>query len=356
MRRFRTFPSSRAGLATLMWSLILAGALCGDANADKYAGAFMEDGGGARALALGGAFTAVADDPSAAFWNPAGLSLATERSLLLMHAERFGGLVDRDYVSYAQPVGWALFGGEDSGFGVSLIRLGVDDIPFTSHLEDALDVNDDGIVDDDELLGLFELRDQIEWVSDSEYGLFVSYAERLGSWRLGGSVKLISQNVGEYSSFGIGMDLGLLRQGIWGNLDVGLKLQDITTTYLAWDKGEDDIISPAVVPGLAYRIDLPQWDATVLIATSFETRFENRGELTDQYVSGSVSTNMHSGMEVGVGGAVFVRGGFDSGWGTEDVTAGAGFKLSRLVVDYAYAGDTLGIEESTHRVSLTVGF
>ncbi len=355
MRRFRTDHPGRY-MTKAMAALLLIIALCGTAAADKYAGAFMDDGGGARALALGGAFTAVSDDPSAAYWNPAGLSLTTERSLLLMHAERFGGLVDRDYVSYVQPVGWSLFGGEESGFGISLIRLGVDDIPLTSHLEDALDVNGDGEVDDDELLGLFEYRDDIEWVSDSEYGLFVSYAELMGSWRLGGSLKLISQNVGIYSSFGIGMDIGLLRQGIWRNLDVGLKLQDITTTYLSWDTGKHEIIAPAVIPGLAYRVDLPQWDATVLIATSFETRFENRGNLADQYASGSMSTNMHSGMEVGVGGKVFVRGGFDSGWGSEDVTAGAGFMLSRLVVDYAYAGDTLGIQESTHRVSLTVGF
>jgi hypothetical protein len=227
---------------------------------------------------------------------------------------------------------------------------------LTSHLEDALDVNNDGVVDDDELLGLFERRDQIKWVSDSEYALFVSYAERLGEWRLGGSLKLVSQNVGEYSSFGIGMDVGLLRQGIWRNLDVGLKLQDITTTYLSWDTGRDEIIAPAIIPGLAYRVPLPQWDATVLIATSFETRFENRGDLADQYASGSMSMNMHSGLEVGVADKVFVRGGYDSGWKSKDFTAGAGFKLSRLLVDYAYAGDTLGISESTHRISLTVGF
>jgi hypothetical protein len=355
MRRFWKDRFGRAWMVALTCALLTT-VLGGDAAADKYAGAFMEDGGGARALALGGAFTAVADDPSAAFWNPAGLSFATERSVMLMHSERFGGLIDRDYASYMQPVNWSLLGGEESAFGLSLIRLGVDDIPFTSHLEDALDVNNDGTVDDDELLGLFEYRDQIEWVSDSEYALFVSYAEKLGEWRLGGSLKLVSQNVGEYSSFGIGMDVGLMRRGIWRNLDVGLKIQDVTTTYLSWDTGRDEIIAPAVIPGLAYRVPVPQWDATVLIATSFETRFENRGDIADQYASGSMSTNMHTGLEVGVADKVFVRGGYDSGWDSADFTAGAGFRLSRLIVDYAYAGDTLDIQESTHRVSLTVGF
>ena len=55
--------------------------LCaGPAAATKYAGAFMENGGGARALGMGGAFTAVADDPSTTFWNPAGLGQADAAS------------------------------------------------------------------------------------------------------------------------------------------------------------------------------------------------------------------------------------------------------------------------------------
>ena len=73
--------------------------VCGDAKATKYAGAFMENGGGARALALGGAFTAVADDPSASFWNPAGLATFEDQEILVMHSERFGDLIDRDFVT-----------------------------------------------------------------------------------------------------------------------------------------------------------------------------------------------------------------------------------------------------------------
>lgn len=349
-----------SGVLTIMVAIM---ATAGPAAAAKYAGAFMDDGGGARALAMGSAFTAVADDPSAAFWNPAGLSLATERSLMLMHAERFGDLVDRDYASYVQPVSWSLLGGDEAGLGISLIRLGVDDIPFNDHLADRLDVNGDGTVDEDELLGtapgsttsLFELRDEFVYVSDAEYALFVSYGERKGEWRLGGSLKLIHQGVGDYSSFGIGMDLGLYRPAIWRSLDFGLKIQDATTTYLGWSNGTKESILPAVIPGFGYRIALPAWDATLRVATSFETRFENRGD-ADQYSSGSLSTNVHTGVEAGFSESVFVRGGFDSGWGSQDVTAGAGFRMSRLTVDYAYAGDTLGVDESTHRVSLTVGF
>jgi len=324
-------------------------------QATKYAGAFMENGGGARALAMGGAFTAVADDPSTTFWNPAGLARLDERSLLLMHAERFGDLIDRDFVSYTQPVEWTLFGGQSGGFGISVIRLGVDDIPFTDHLRDQLDTNGDGEVDNAELRGLLDLQDQIRFKSDQELALLLSYGEDLGSWRIGGSMKFIRQSVGDFSSLGIGADLGLLRPGIWRHLDFGVKFQDLTTTYLNWSTGRNETISPAVVPGLAWRQALPNWDMDLTVAGSLETRFDNRSD-ADQYSSGSVSANAHAGMEVGFSGKVYLRTGFDSGWGSGDLTAGAGFHLDPLTVDYAYAGDTLDIDEVTHRISVSFIF
>ena len=327
------------------------------AAAAKFAGAFMESGGGARAMALGGAFAAVADDPSATFWNPAGLSTATAPQLLLMHEERFGGLVDRDFAAYVQPVSWALLGGEEAGVGVSLIRLGVDDIPFTDHLRSQLDDNGDGVVDDEEVLGLFELQDQIRFKSDSELALLVSYGERRGAWRFGGSLKFIRQSVGDYSSTGIGLDAAALRPGIWRRLDFGIKLQDVTTTYLSWntEKGTNESIMPAVIPGLAWRQPLPSWNASLLLASSLEARAEDRGA-ADQFAWGDFGANLHLGMEIGFRERVFLRGGFDSGFGSEDLTAGAGFRLDRLTVDYAYAGDTLDIDEVTHRLSLGVRF
>ncbi len=326
-----------------------------DAKATKYAGAFMENGGGARALALGGAFTALADDPSATFWNPAGLATFEDNEILLMHSERFGDLVDRDFATYTQPVGWNLLGGDRSGIGISMIRLGVDDIPYTAHLEDQLDTNGDGEVDDTELLGLLDLRDEIRFVSDQEFAFFVSYGERLGKWQLGASLKVVHQSVGDNGSWGIGADLAALRPNLWKQLHFGVKLQDITTTYLSWDTGRNELITPAVVLGLAYDFLLPDWNMRLTLTSDLESRFDNR-RTADQYWVGSASANVHSGLEVGFSEKVFLRGGFDSGWDSAHLTAGAGFRIRPLTIDYAYAGDTLDIEEVTHRISLTVSW
>jgi hypothetical protein len=342
-------------------ALLLCGLVALPAGAAKYAGEFMVHGGGARALALGGAFAAVADDPSTVFWNPAGLTGIDRRQVLLMHAERFGDLIDRDFGAYVQPVGWSLLGGAEGGFGVSFIRLGLDDIPLTAHLSDQLDHDGDGHVSGAEMLGqtggpsLFDLQDQIRYASDQELAVFVSYGERRGDWSLGGSLKIVRQDIDEWSSFGIGFDFGVLRPRIWRNLDFGVKFQDLTTTYLSWSTGTDEVIAPAVIPGLAWRQPLPSWNADLLLAGSLETRFENRRD-SDQYWLGSTSANLHLGAELGFSGKVFLRGGLDSGWNSGNVTAGVGFVVAPLTVDYAYAGDTLDIDELTHRVSITAAF
>lgn len=339
----------------LMIGLSMLMVFSAPAQATKYAGAFMENGGGARALGMGGAFTAVADDPSATFWNPAGLAALTDKEILLMHSERFGDLIDRDFVSYTQPVSWNILGGTNSGIGLSVIRLGVDDIPFTEHLTEQLDTNGDGTVDDNEIIGLLDLQDDIIYKSDQELALMLSYGETVGSWQIGASIKFVRQSIGKYSSMGVGADLGLLRPKVWRNLDFGIKFQDLTTTYLSWSTGRNELITPAIVPGLAWRQPLSDWNMDLTLAGSLETRFDNRGE-ADQFHSGSYSSNAHLGVELGFSRKVFLRGGYDSGFSAGNLTAGVGFRINRLTVDYAYAGDSLDIDEVTHRISLSYRF
>ena len=110
-----------------------------------------------------------------------------------------------------------------------------------------------------------------------------------------------------------------------------------------------------MVPGLAYNFLLPDWKMRVTVAGSMETRFENRRD-ADQYWTGKISANAHAGLEVGFNEKVFLRTGFDSGWDAEHLTAGAGFRILPLMVDYAYAGDALNIDEVTHRISLSLRF
>src|SRR5438046_9685026 len=67
------------------------------AGATKYAGEFMKIPVGARAVGMGGAFVAVADDATSPFWNPAGMVYLPYKEAFLQHAEQFGSLVNHHF-------------------------------------------------------------------------------------------------------------------------------------------------------------------------------------------------------------------------------------------------------------------
>lgn len=88
------------------------------AKDDGLEGGFLSWGAGARALALGKAFTAVADDASAAYWNPAGLTQLDRGEATALHAIMWEGAT-YDFVSVAFP---SL---TDGSFGMTVTMLGV---------------------------------------------------------------------------------------------------------------------------------------------------------------------------------------------------------------------------------------
>ena len=112
----------------------------GKASANRIGGdayPFLKIGVGARALGMGGAFVAVADDGTAAYWNPAGLGSLGKREVSFMHTSVSGNkFTDAgDFESghnllsfvYPNPVGWKI-----GTVGLTWINLGVDKIPETS--------------------------------------------------------------------------------------------------------------------------------------------------------------------------------------------------------------------------------
>lgn len=64
---------------------------------------FLKLGIGARALGMGEAFSAVADDASAVYWNPAGLAQLGRQEAVLMHAEHVEE-IHLEFLGYAFPL------------------------------------------------------------------------------------------------------------------------------------------------------------------------------------------------------------------------------------------------------------
>src|SRR5439155_12033475 len=59
----------------------------GDQRVGTSSGSFLRIGVGARATGIGESFVAVANDPSAIYWNPAGLASLQRSELLLSHVD-----------------------------------------------------------------------------------------------------------------------------------------------------------------------------------------------------------------------------------------------------------------------------
>ncbi len=327
-------------------------------GASKYAGEFMALGGGARAMAMGGAFIAVADDATAAFWNPAGIadfgslvSSPASWQAVLMHSERFGDLIDYNFFSVAFPIRQ-----NESGWALSIIHMGVDDIRVIP-LSDGMIGNSDGDdvfePDQGEYLN-FDYRD-FPMESANDVAVLLSYAQRMSVGSAGANIKIIrNDQVAGVSSFGIGMDLGFLYRGLWRDLAIGAKLQDATGTYIGWSTGEKEFIYPALKVGIAYPFEFPSLSSKLILALDSDFRFENR-RTGAQFWIGRTSCDFHAGFELKLRDLVSLRGGYDMGRPTAGVGVIADqlgpWKVS-LGFDYALLlHDEL---DTTHRVSLLV--
>jgi hypothetical protein len=85
-----------------------AQASLGGQRAGTSSGTFLRIGVGARAVGLGETFVAVANDPSAIYWNPAGLASLQRREFAASHVE-WPADVSYDHVTLVMP--WNKVGG-----------------------------------------------------------------------------------------------------------------------------------------------------------------------------------------------------------------------------------------------------
>ena len=96
----------RVNKKNILWTEVLCaaflwGSTCSPAHAIFDRGGVI--GVGARAMGMGGAFTAVADDVSAAYWNPAGLVQLDDPEIQGMYGSYLSGLNQNLYFSFHYP-------------------------------------------------------------------------------------------------------------------------------------------------------------------------------------------------------------------------------------------------------------
>ena len=233
-------------LLPLALALLLTGAVHA---ASRYAGEFLGLGAGARSVALGSAYVALADDATAGYWNAAGLSALSSRQVHLTHSEHFSGLIQRDFVAIARP------GRLLHGMALSLVRMGIDDIHFTE-LPDPLQPPS---TDNRPLIASTE--------QSADYALYLSGSRRLGTrLSLGLSAKAIYRQVASINAYGFGLDLGV-RYQLSHQIALAANVRDATTTPIVWNTDSTDRIQPSLLLGVAYAIPIAEGQTTALLAT-----------------------------------------------------------------------------------------
>lgn len=272
-------------------------------QATGAAGVFLRMGVGARALGMGGAFSAIANDPSAAYWNPSGLGQIHNFQFELMNVNL---PFDRtlNYFSAALPLKRFMT------FGVSWIGFRVEDLEArTSNSAEP------------EFL-----------FNNTQNAFFLSMGTSLThNFSVGGSVKYIRNELGNFAANGLGFDGSVLFQPT-DRLSLGLLVQDIGTDY-RWEGGLTEGIPMTLRLGTAWEII-----EGVIVATDVS-------KTTDE------SPQYHIGGEIRPVNSLPLR----IGWNNEQITGGAGITLpvSRhlMEVNYSYTNDRI-FNDAIHRVSL----
>ena len=291
-----------------------------------YAGAFLEIPVEARPAALGGAYTAIADDVAGQLYNPAGLSTLTDemfsssyRSMGLGRSLGFVSLVFPTRKQSALGLSWQYVGyGETEERG--------DDSDPTGNM-----------------------------VSSTEHAFGLTFAKRFQPYIAAGiKMNYYHKEVADISAGSIGIDLGLLLYVDslydFGSMEgkpitdirFGVTGKNFAAKYL-WEE-TDGGLSPSqtdefpivLMAGGSCRI----LQRSLLLAADFEKNFEQEPVL-------------HFGAEYSIEENFAVRTGLNDGV----ITAGAGFKFRvqnmNFWIDYGFSDDRVG-EGSDHIFTLDI--
>ena len=315
-------------------------------SAETYTADFLTFGTGARPLGMGNAFTAIADEASTTYYNPAGIAQLTHHEFNFMHAT-LADLAAYDVASYIYPFS------KKMTFGISWLRVGVDDIPIT------------GIPVTSRAIGPNNRPYVIGTFSNTSNAILLSGARHLTTLPkditldLGVSLKLLYiDTYRSTNAVGGGADLGILART---NPDrstafsIGIVASDFLTTKLYWNTPPEneggtphtETLLPRLKLGIAYHQKLAVFNSRLTLAADVDTRNDYE---------------FHTGAEYVLFELLALRCGLDGRNGTSRAmyfTAGAGLQLRFVTgaafhVDYAYQRQPdLGI---SNRLSLRVRF
>lgn len=296
-------------------------------KAGTTAAPFLKIGVGARAVALGGNFTAIANDVSAIYWNPAGITEIGKKSLAATHTSWFAG-ISHDAVQMAIPLG------DFSAMGLELIYLTSGDIEQTTIEEQ----DGNGIFYD---------------VTDLALGL--AYAMKLTDrFAVAVKGKFIRQTIYNEEASAFAFDFGTIYRTEFNGLRIGMNLANfggsMTMTGNDLLEVKED---PITGQQIDYNLKTESWPLPIVFRVGIaidifgerEALIQNRLNRITLAIDGSHPNDNYetigTGIEYEWNELLALRVGYKHNHEVEDLSFGGGlyFILSgiKFNVDYAYA-------------------
>ena len=289
-------------------------------GAGTTAAPFLKAAMSPRAVALGGAFSALADDSGAVFVNPAGLALFDRREAALdfstyLQDAKMGNL------SYAGMMGWHRF-----GLGVTFMTVGgIEKRGLTDSV---------GAVPE---LGTFDASDMAVTLAYAKKEFSPELMPRLDG---GFSLKFIRSAIDTKTAFAVAVDAGVIYRTT-EKINLSMALQNLGTKMKFVE--ESDPLPLNLRAGALYKA-----------SEKLNVAVEINEYLQDNKIYPSL------GAEYWFRNALALRGGYKFGYDTANLgsevglSLGFGIKVQGLGVDYAFL--PFGDLGSIHRFGVWMQF
>ena len=306
---------------------------------------FLKIGVGPRAIGMGEAFAAMANDASAIYWNPAGLGSLTKNEVL---AQTTNWIADTKLYF----LGLALSFGDYGTLGASVYSFSSGEMEETT-------------LDQPDGTGKF--------FSAGDFALSVSYAKSLTDrFLVGLTVKYINESLSRETADAFAFDIGsIFTTNFLNDMKIGIALSNLGTSMKL--DGPDLTVSHDIAPGVPTNklvdasLATQSWDLPLTFRIGIGSYIINN-ENTSVSLEADVNDtrdylpryNVGTELALKIIGnqKVMLRAGYKGNYDEEGLTLGGGLFLNLasfdFKLDYAFADfNRLG---NTHRYAVSILF